>query len=32
MAESGWASIEEQRWIGFIQVIKEWIDHYKIWF
>jgi hypothetical protein len=32
MPESGWASVEEQRWIGFIQFIEEWINHYKIWF
>jgi hypothetical protein len=31
MAESGWASSEEQAWIRFIMAIEEWIDHYKVW-
>ncbi len=31
MAESGWASPEEQAWIRFIMAIEEWINHYKVW-
>ena len=32
MAESGWASAEEQAWIGFIMAIEDMLNHYKIWF
>jgi hypothetical protein len=32
MAESGWASSEEQAWIGFIMFIEDWMNHLKIWF
>ena len=31
MAESGWASSEEQGWIRFIMAIEEMLNHFEIW-
>jgi hypothetical protein len=32
MAESGWASSEEQAWIRFIMAIMDELNHYTVWF
>ena len=32
MAESGWASSEEQAWIRFIMAIMDKLNHYTVWF
>jgi len=32
MAESGWASSEEQAWIRFIMAIMDELNHYIVWF
>jgi hypothetical protein len=32
MAESGWASSEEQAWIRFMMAIEDMFNHYEIWF
>ena len=31
MAESGWASSEEQAWIRFIMAIEDMLNHNEIW-
>jgi len=32
MAESGWASSEEQAWIRFIMAIEDELNNYIVWF
>jgi len=32
MAESGWASSEEQAWIRFMMAIEDMFNHDEIWF